>query len=455
MARQAGDAAITASRGYALFVLGLLLLANTLSYADRHLFSVLIPAIKAEFGASDAMMGLIGGPAFILSYVLFSMPLAKIADRRSRRGVLAGAITLWSLATALCGSALGSAQLAVARLMVGVGEAGGMPPSQAMIADLFDSRRRSSALGVLASSTYFGIVLGLTGGAALASLWGWRWAFLALALPGLPLALLIWRTAPRNAGQSVEAEAQGISLIAAARSFWSIPSFRLLALGVGTFNIFGYAGAIWLPTYFMRSHGMSVVEAGSWLGLGAVAGGVAGSLASGLVVDALRVRDERWQLRIPALGFFLSFPLFVLMMIVPGGAAFQFGGLVVPQVAMISLATSFLTSLWAGPAFGAAARLIAPEHRAQASAMLVVVINILGSAVGPMAAGLVSDALSRAFGNEALRYSLLSLSLLTLAGGALFWRAATYYARDLPGSDRGAADFRTSLRGQEQRRGSH
>jgi len=188
----------SSSPPYRFYVLMLLLAANTLSYADRHLFSILIPAIKEEFGASDSLMGLIGGPAFILSYVLLSMPLARLADRWSRRRVLALSATLWSLATAACGAAASVTQLALSRVIVGVGEAGGMPPSQSMIADLYDERRRSGALGVLASGTYFGLVLGLLGGAAVASVWGWRAAFFALALPGLPIALLVWLTGPRR-----------------------------------------------------------------------------------------------------------------------------------------------------------------------------------------------------------------------------------------------------------------
>ncbi len=426
-----------AKRGYALYILVLLLLINTLSYADRHLFSILIPAIKAEFGASDALMGLIAGPGFIVAYVLFSMPMAQWADRWSRRGVLALASTLWSIATAACGAAANVATLAAARFVVGVGEAGGLPPSQSMIAGLFDERRRSGALGVLASATYFGLALGLLGGAALASTLGWRGAFVALAAPGIPLALLLWLTGPRRGAAPARTMAPPRqSMLATLRQCWRIPSLRLLAIGVGVFNIFGYAGAIWMPAYFMRSHGMSVIAAGAWLGLGAALGGIVGSLTSGWLVDRLRVRDERWQLRVPALGFVFAFPLLALMFMLPGGVAVQLGGQSVPLVAPLSLVTGFLSALWAGPSFGAAARLVPAHLRAQATAMLVVIINIIGSALGPVAAGIVSDLLTARLGEEALRYSLLSMSVLALAGGALFWRAAVRYPVDLAASSR-------------------
>ena len=140
------------SPAYAAYFLTLLLLANTLSYADRHLFSILIPAIKQEFGVSDSLLGLIAGPGFIVSYIVLTMPLARLADRWSRRGVLAVAAATWSIATAACGIAVNIWQLAMARVVVGVGEAGGMPPSQSLVADLFSERRRTTAMGILSSA---------------------------------------------------------------------------------------------------------------------------------------------------------------------------------------------------------------------------------------------------------------------------------------------------------------
>ena len=422
----------SARPAYALYILALLLAINALSYADRHVFSVLIPSIKAEFGATDSLLGLIGGPGFILSYVLFSMPFARLADRWSRRGVLTLSATLWSAATAACGAATGIAQLAISRLVVGIGEAGGLPPAQSMLADLYDERRRSGAMGVLSSATYVGVVLGLTGGAAVAAMWGWRWAFYALAIPGFPLALLLWLTGPRRVKAAKAAKAApSESLLASTRRFWAIPSLRLLALGVGTFNIFGYAAAVWKPAFFMRSHGMTMVEAGTWLGLGAAIGGITGSILSGFIVDRLRERGEIWQLRVPAIAFLLAFPLFMTMYLLPGGAAVHLGGFRIPGVALLSILTGMMSAMWAGPAFGAAARLVLPDQRAQATAMLVVIINVIGSALGPVMGGVVSDLLTGQFGAESLRVSLMSMSILTVMGGWLFWRAAGHYPGDL------------------------
>jgi len=415
---------------YAIYVLVLLLVAGTLSNADRHVLSVLLPSIKREFGLSDGAIGLIAGPAFILPYVLFTMPLARLADRWSRRSVLAGAIAFWSVATAICGLAVNAWQIVLGRLTVGMGEAGGAPPSQSLVASLF-SKRRSLAMGVLASGTYFGILVGLTGGSAIADQWGWRAAFLTLAAPGLPLALLIWLTGPRRR-KVIDAP------VLAQDSVWSvlrqclrIRSLVLLSLGMGLYVISGYASAIWLPSYFTLSHGMSMTQAGLWLGVGAATGGISGSLASGAIVDALLPRDQRWQLWVPAVGILLSFPLIVTMLLLPGGAAVTVGGHDIPMVAIISVTSAFLSSLWMGPSYAALARLLPLELRGQGVALLVIVINVMGSMLGPPIAGLVSDLLAAPFGAESLRYSLLSMSLLYVVGGLIVWRAASHYRAEM------------------------
>jgi MFS family permease len=413
--------------GYAVYILLLMLVVLSLSYADRYLFSILIPAIKAEFGTSDTVLGLIAGPGFIVSYIIFTMPFARLADLWSRRKVLALSAMIWSAATAACGLAGGVFQLAAARFIVGVGEAGAMPPAQSIVAGLFSERRRGSALGVLTAAPYLGTVAGLAGGGALAAAVGWRDAFLWLALPGLPLALLIWATGPRRASAPLVASAPRTSALAALRNCWSIPSLRLLAVGAGTYNIFGYAGATWLPSYFMRSHGMSLVEAGAWLGIGAAAGGVIGTVASGILIDRLRLRDARWQLWLPAIAFLLSFPMTIAMLAIPGGASLA--GM--PLVAILSVVTGLLAATWFGPSLAAVASLVSVHERSQASAILVVTISVVGSLLGPVVAGAASQMLTPIFGGEALRYGLLAVSPIILLASLFFWRASQHYRADL------------------------
>ena len=417
------------SAAYRWFILVLLLVTNALAYADRHVFSILIPAIKAEFKMSDSVLGLIGGPVFVISFVLFSMPLARLADTWSARGVLALCVAFWSAATAGCGAALNVVQLGIARALVGVGEAGGLPPSQSMLSGIFPDESRARAMGIFSSATHFGIMLGLVGGALIAANFGWRAAFFTLAAAGIPLALLIWVVAPRQQAAVADvAAAPAGSLFQAAAKCWAIPSYRLLILGVAIFNIFGFGSATWLPTYYIRSHGMSLVEAGAWMGLGGAVGGVVGSFASGFIVDALRPRDLRWQLRLPALGYVICFPILVLQFLIPGGLKLEVGSVSVPAVALVGLAAGFLTAFWA---FDAIARLMPPDLRAQAMALLVIVISVIGSGLGPVVAGIVSDILSATHQAESIRYSLLSLSVLALVAGVLIWWGSEHFPKDV------------------------
>lgn len=418
---------------YAIYLLALLTLLNVLSYADRYLFSIAMPAIKAEFGTSDSVLGLIGGPAFTISFILFTIPLARLSDRWSRRKVLAISVAVWSAATAGCGAAAGIIQMALGRVFVGVGEAGAMPASQSIISQFFGPRRRSTALGILATGPYLGLVVGLAGGGFVISHWGWRSAFLILGLVGMPLALLVLATGPRRrpAPASTQSATPPRSMLESLHACWSIPSLRLLAIGTGVYNIFGYAASIWLPAFLMRSHAMTAAEAGFWIGVCPTIGGVLGATASGAIVDRLSRRDVRWQLRVPALGFMLSFPLQLLILWLPAGAAVPLGGVTLPAVAALMVFSAFLSSLWMGPSFAAVSRVVAPAYRAQATALLIVIINVLGSTAGPLIAGFISDGLTARFAHEALRYSLLSMSVLMVAGGAIFWLASRRYADDV------------------------
>lgn len=418
---------------YAIYLLALLTAANVLSYADRYLFSIAMPSIKAEFGTSDSLLGLIGGPAFTISYIVFSIPLARLADRWSRRKVLAISIAVWSGATAVCGVATGMVQMALGRVFVGIGEAGAMPASQSIVSQFFGPRRRATALGILSTGPYFGLIVGFAGGGIVISQWGWRAAFLALGLVGIPLALLMLFTGPRRRPAATDAPAgpPAKSTLESLRACWSIPSLRLLAIGTGVFNIFGYAASIWFPAFLMRSHAMTAAEAGFWMGVCSTIGGVLGATASGAIVDSLSRRDVRWQLRVPALGFMLSFPLQLVVLSLPAAAVVALAGVTVPVIGLVMVISSFLGSLWMGPSFAAVSRIVAPAYRAQATALLIVIINVLGSTMGPLIAGFISDGLTARFAHEALRYSLLSMSVLSLAGGIIFWFASRHYANDV------------------------
>lgn len=425
----AEQATAPASTAYLVYIVLLLTLTNALSYADRQLFAILIPAIKAEFAAGDATIGLLAGPAFMVAYVCLSMPLARLADRGSRRKVLAMSVLLWSAATAFCGAATNLALLALGRMGVGVGEAGGSPPAQSMIAGAVPSRHRSLALGVFTTGTYIGVVAGMWGGAALVSMVGWRHTFMALALPGLLLAPLVWATCPRRPDNMRQLRGAGPGAVLL--HCWQIRSFRLIALGAGTMNIFAYAASVWMPSYLIRSHGLSLVQAGAWNGLSAAAGGISGSLAAGLLADRLAARDPRFQLLVPAAGLLAAVPCFAAQLCWPAGWTASLGGATIPIVALFSLPAAFCMGLWMPAGFAAVQSLVPPAMRAQAAALLIVILFLVGGVLGPILTGAISDALAARAGQEALRYGLLISEAAILAGAMLFIRAARTYPDDL------------------------
>lgn len=424
-----GDRSGERSGWYISYAVMLLTLTNALSYADRQLFAILIPPIKAEFGASDGTMGFLAGPAFITVYVLFCLPLASLADRVSRRMVLSACIMMWSVATAWCGMASTIVQLTLGRMGVGIGEAGGSPPAQSLISGVVPPHLRSTALGIFAAGTYVGVLGGMWGGASLEAAIGWRHTFFVLGAPGILLAALVWFTLPRRSAAMHAAASTPLSSVLS--HCWKIPSLRLIMVGAGLMNIFSYALSVWMPSYFIRSHGLTLAEAGFWNGILASSGGLIGSLAAGLLSDRIARRNPRLQLLLPAIGFLAAFAMFVAQLLWPAGWTGQMNGATIPLVALFSLPASFFMGFWMPPAFSAVQTLAPPHMRAQAAAMLIVILFLFGGVIGPLASGYLSDGLARRHGEEALRLSLLALTVCLPLAALLFTRAAGRYQSDL------------------------
>jgi len=422
-----GVSSASHSKTYLGYVLILFTLVAILNAADRQVLSVLMPFIKKDLGASDTLLGFIAGPAVTIPHVLLGIPLARLADRWSRRKVLAIAVATWSVFNSMSGLAANALQLTMARVAVGVGESGGTPGIQSMIAELFPTSFRSTALGIYSTSAYLGVLAGMMGGAALGSYVGWRATFFWLGVPGIVMALLCWWTLPRRGVAFVHAAEADLKLQAVLTLCWERRTLRYLALGAGAFSTFGLALATWMPSYFMRSHGMTIMEAGAWMGMLAVTGGVVGTVTSGMIVDRLSRRDLRWQLRVPAIGFFTVIPLYMVQLLWPAEWVFQIAGMRVPGVVLFSFPCAFLSALYPGPFFAALVSVVPPTMRSQAVATISIVISIIGAAIGPLFAGGVSDYFSGTYGSNALRYALLSMTVMVLIAGLLFWRAASHY----------------------------
>jgi MFS family permease len=419
MAEQAGAATAPSTRRY--YVLALLTLIYALNFLDRTIFNVLIEPIKKEFALSDTSMGLLAGFGFVLFYSLLGIPIARIADRLNRRNIVALAFAFWSAMTLLCGVASSVATLTLARIGVGIGESAGTPASQSMIADLFGKNERPRALGIYAIGTYLGIFLGYFIGGYINQHYGWRMAFFSAGLPGIALAAVLWLTVaePRR---GLMAETFAPEPIGPTLGFLaSQRSFVIVLIGFCLTTYTNYATAAWIPPFLARVHHLDSAEIGTYAGTFKGLFGMAGTLVGGLVVARISRRDDRWKLWAPAITSGLAGPMFAWCMLTPDFAT---------MVAALA-ATSFLLGFHLGPIFAIAQTVARPSMRALASAIILLTATCFGQGIGPLAVGMVNDALKNDYGADAVRYSLLSAAVATMLGALLFALAARSIRADI------------------------
>jgi MFS family permease len=380
VAAQADAAARPSARRY--YVLGILTVVYALNFLDRTIFNVLIEPIKKEFVLSDTTMGLLAGFGFVLFYSLLGIPIARVADRLNRRNIVAIAFAFWSAMTFLCGMASSVATLALARIGVGIGESAGTPASQSLVADLFNKNERPRALGIYAIGTYLGVFLGYFIGGYVNQHYGWRMAFYTAGLPGIALAAVLWLTIsePRRGAmaETFTPEPIGPTLGFLA----SQKTFIIVLVGFCLTTYTNYATSAWIPPFLARVHHLSSVEIGTYAGTFKGLCGMAGTLI---------------------------------------------GGLAVAQISKRALAaTSFLVGFHLGPIFAIAQTVAKPSMRALASAFILLTATCFGQGVGPLAVGMINDALKADYGADAVRYSLLSAAVTTTLGALLFiWAART------------------------------
>ena len=413
---------------YRYYVLALLTLGYVFNFVDRQVMTILIEPIKMEFGASDTQMGLLSGLAFALFYATLGIPVARLADRWSRRNVLAISMTTWSAVTALCATATGFWHLLLLRIGVGIGEAGGTPPSQSLLADYFPPEKRAFAQGILATAPNIGILVGLFGGALIAEAYGWRSVFLVFGIPGVLLAILIQLTIKEPLKVTASASEEGVGLFATLDNIFRLPSFAHIMVGVGFTGIAGYGLGVWSPSFLVRVHNMSLVDAGLYLGLIGVFGGGLGTISSGLLVDRLARRDKRWQLWLPAIGIFLALPTQLAFLLWPAEHRLVMGEVDVPFALVFMGLSAVFASFWIAPSYAAVQNLVPQYWRTQASALMLLAINLLGMGLGPLLVGMLSDLLSQ-FGDSSVRFGLSIGVSLSLVGGVAYLRGSALYAR--------------------------
>ncbi len=420
------------SSGYRAYVLALLTLGYVFNFVDRQVMTILLEPIKAEFGASDAQMGLLSGLAFALFYATLGIPVARLADRWSRRNVLAISMATWSVVTALCSTASSFVHLALLRIGVGIGEAGGTPPSQSLITDYFPPERRAFAQGVFAIAPNIGILVGLFGGALIAEALGWRAVFLVFGLPGVALSVLLYLTLKEPLRPPPDTLDR--SLWSAMDDIVKLPGFVWIAAGVGFAGMSGYGLGVWSPSFLVRVHGMTLVEAGLWLGLIGVFFGGLGTVISGMLVDRLSRRDPHWQLWVPAIGCLIALPTQLAFLLLPETLVFQLGDITVPVALLFMMLSALFAASWIAPSYAAVQNLVPPHWRTQASALLLLTLNLLGMGLGPLAVGLLSDWFSD-MSVQSIRYALAVTVSTCILGSLCYWYGSGAYASVI-GADR-------------------
>src|SRR3954469_20667948 len=400
-------------------VLLILLLAYIFNFIDRQIIGVLAVPIKADLGLSDKQLGLMGGIAFALFYSGLAIPIAWLADRRSRARIIAWSVGLWSLFTALCGLTQNFWQLFLARMGVGIGEAGGVAPSYGLISDFYPKAKRARALAFFSLGIPIGSALGVFFGGWIASHLDWRSAFLIVGLAGLPAALLVrlfvpepvrggFDTADGEASEPAPPFAHVVARLARTPSFW------LLSFGAASGSILGYGLIFWLPSFFSRSFGLELGQVGWFYGSIVLVGGVAGTWLGGWFGDRTGPADPGAYARIPALCFAIAAPVFAIGLFAP---SLWLGWLLFAIGQMLALA-------WLGPVIAAVQHIVPPSLRATASASFLFINNLIGIGFGIFFLGFMSDAMTTRYGEDALRWSILyGLAFYLLS--ALFYLVAS------------------------------
>ena len=386
---------VAPERGASL-VLAILLIAYIFNFLDRQILGILAGAIIADLKLTDAEFGAIGGLAFAMLYSLLGIPLALLADKTRRSWVIAGSLAVWSAFTALCGAASTFVQLFLCRLGVGVGEAGGVAPSYALIADYYPPERRGRALAIFS----LGIPLGLAGGtligAYLAAWVNWRAAFIAMGVAGVvlaPVMLLVVRDRPRPAPSQPTKLTATFAILARKPSFW------LMALASSCSSLAGYGLALWTPSVLERSFGLGLIERGQFLASLFLIGGTAGVFAGGWLADRLGQTDRRWYAWLPAFAWAITVPTFAVGLMSSD-----------PRAAwLLLLVPNALNILWLGPVTTAVQHLAPQPMRSTASASFLLINNLIGLGVGPTLIGALSTTFKSRFGTEALRYASVSV----------------------------------------------
>jgi len=426
---------------YKNYLLTVLLVIYAFNFVDREALGLVLENIKVDLQLSDSELGLLSGIAFALFYSIMGIPIARWADRGNRVTIISLTAALWSVMVALCGMATSFVQLLLIRIGVGIGEAGCVPPAHSLIADYFSRAERPRASALYQQGINVGVIVAYFLAGWLNQFYGWRIMFLLAGLPGFILAVVAWLTIrePRFTKSHIavigDATASSLrknpvgspgpvdpSMKAVFLTLWTNTTFRHVLYGFSMWYFFGYGISQWQPTFFVRSFGLSTGELGTWLAVMYGVGGALGTYWGGSLATRYAPNNERLQLRaMSVINLAFNGVLWALIY--------------VSHDYRVALALTGLGTvggaLMFGPLFATIQTLVPAHMRAMSIAIVLLCANLIGMGLGPLAVGVVSDALRPLFGQESLRYALLALCPGYLWVSWHFWHASKTVTRDI------------------------
>lgn len=411
-------------QNYKWFVLIVLTIVYVFNFADRQILIILQEGIKEDLQLSDTQLGLLTGLGFALLYTTLGIPIAKLADKYNRKNILAFSLGFWSLMTVLSGRAQNFFQMLLTRIGVSAGEAGGMPPSHSIISDYFPKEERGTAFSIYSMGVPIGILLGFIVAGSIASEYGWRMAFYALGFPGILLAIIMYFIVKEPVRGQIDGRVEDKkdpTFKEVIGELFSKKSFLYLCLGAGFTTFSSYSLNNFLPSFIQRAHGVDLITVSINLGLSIGIGGLIGALIGGRLADIKGAKNKKWYLYVPILS--CVFSLFPALTVLFTGSS------------KIALAAIFpyaiFNSAFTGPVYAVGQTLANVKMRAFATALILLFMNGIGLALGPLSAGMLSDFLEPSLGNFSLRYAL-TLNLLSLFLAIFFyWKSANNYEKDL------------------------
>jgi MFS family permease len=397
------------------------------NFIDRQILAILLEPIKEDLKISDTALGFLTGFAFAVFYTFAGLPLARLADRWVRRSLIAISLTIWSLMTAASGLARGFTDLALARIGVGIGEAGATPPAHSLLSDYFPPEKRATVLALYACGVFVGVGIGFWLGGWINDAYGWRVAFFVVGLPGVAMALLVRLTVRepvRGMSEHQPISARTYTIKEAWRFIAMLPAARYISLAAGLHAFVGYGLGTWIAAFFIRIHHMTPGELGLWLSWITAVGGASGAFLGGWLADRWVQREPRARVYVAATGVLLTIPFIVATVLLSDH-----------RLALLSLLpVNLCGTLWIGPSGAIVQDIAPPAMRAMASAVFIFILTIIGMGAGPQVVGILNDWIGTP---DAIRYSLLYVAVtMNLCAAGFFWLAGRTLVEDLEAKKR-------------------